>query len=128
MKIAIATDEDMVSAHFGRCRCYTIVDIVNGKVTAKSRVDTPPHQPGMLPSFLGEMGVEIVVAGGMGMRAKAAFTMKNIQTIVGVTGTVDGVIERILNGTLEGGQSLCDKGGGSGKGHGSGCHHGADSD
>ena len=32
MKIAISTDGDFVSAHFGRCPEYTILDIENGKV------------------------------------------------------------------------------------------------
>jgi len=35
MLIAIATSEQYVSPHFGRCQEYTLVEIVNGKVTKK---------------------------------------------------------------------------------------------
>jgi len=65
MKIAISTDGDIVSAHFGRCPSFTIVNIEEGKVVNKDVVDNPGHQPGALPKFLHEKGVDSIVAGGM---------------------------------------------------------------
>ena len=35
MKIAISTDNGQVSAHFGRCPEFTVVEIENGKVLSK---------------------------------------------------------------------------------------------
>ncbi|MDP8258179.1 MAG: NifB/NifX family molybdenum-iron cluster-binding protein, partial [Candidatus Aadella gelida] len=35
MRIAISTEGDDVSAHFGRCPSFTIVDIGDGAITGK---------------------------------------------------------------------------------------------
>ncbi len=116
MRIAISTDGDFVSAHFGRCPTFTLVDIENGKVLKRIEVENPGHQPGAIPEFLHKKGVECIVAGGMGMRATSFFEQYSIKTIVGVSGKLDEVIGQLKKGALEGGESLCDPG--SGKGYG----------
>ena len=116
MRIAISTDGDFVSAHFGRCPSFTIVDIENDKVAKKEIVDNPGHQPGFIPQFLHEKGVNCIVAGGMGMRATGFFNEFGIQAIVGIGGKISDVIEKLRKGTLKGGESLCKPG--SGKGYG----------
>jgi predicted Fe-Mo cluster-binding NifX family protein len=110
MKIAISTENGFVSAHFGRCPTYTIVDIQNGRVTARQEIQNPGHQPGFLPQYLSDKGVEAIIAGGMGPRAQGLFATKNIQTLIGVQGPVDEVIAKFLRGELEAGQDLCDHG------------------
>ena len=116
MKVAISTDSGFVSAHFGRCPEFTIVDIKDGKVEKKETVQNPGHQPGFIPQFLHEKGVNCIIAGGMGMRATGFFNEFGIQAIVGISGKVSDVIEELLKGTLKGGESLCKPG--SGKGYG----------
>ncbi len=122
MKIAIATDNQQVSAHFGRCSQYTIFDVDdnNKKITGKSLIDTPEHQPGMLPGFLKEKDVNFVIAGGMGPRAQGLFKQMDIEPCIGVSGKVDEVIAAFLAGTLESGESMCDHG----TDHHHDCHHG----
>ena len=110
MKIAIATDNNEVSAHFGRCRFYTIFEVNDKKITGQSAVETPGHQPGMLPPFLSQKGVNVVIAGGMGPRAQTLFKQMNIEPIIGVTGKVDDAIRDYLQGKLETGESTCDQG------------------
>ncbi|HUU38810.1 MAG TPA: NifB/NifX family molybdenum-iron cluster-binding protein [Candidatus Desulfaltia sp.] len=110
MKIAISTDSGFVSAHFGRCPTYTIVDIQDGRVLARQEIPNPGHQPGFLPQYLSERGVGVIIAGGMGPRAQGLFAEKNIQTLIGVQGPVDEVIEKFLRQELEAGQDLCDHG------------------
>lgn len=127
MRIAISTDGDRVAAHFGRCPSYTIADIDDGKVISKNVIDNPGHQPGFLPGFLSDRGVSCVVCGGMGPRAVALFQERGIETVVGVTGPIDQVLESIRTGTLEGGESLCSSRG-EGHGHGPGggsCENGS---
>ena len=116
MKIAISTDGDFVSAHFGRCPEYTILDIENGKVIRKEVVENPGHHPGFLPQFLKDRGVNCIVAGGMGMRAKELFSEAKIDTILGVEGKVQDAIDKLIAGTLEGGESICTEGAGKGYG------------
>lgn len=129
MKIAISTDNNYVSAHFGRCPHFTIVEIEGEKILSKETVDNPGHQPAFLPQFLSDLGVNCIIAGGMGLRATALFAEKGIQTIVGVSCPIDEVIDKLVKGTLEGGESLCKPG--SGKGYGiekSECDHPEDHD
>jgi len=89
MKIAISTDSGHVSAHFGRCPAYTLVDIEEGKIIRRTEIPNPGHQPGFLPDYLSRMGVTAIIAGGMGPRAQGLFAEKKIQTIIGVQGRVD---------------------------------------
>jgi predicted Fe-Mo cluster-binding NifX family protein len=109
MKIVISTDNNFVSAHFGRCPLFTIVDIDEGKVLNKAVIENPGHQPGFLPQFFADKGIECIIAGGIGVRAQSLFVQYGIETVVGVTGSVEDAINRILDGTLEGGESLCDR-------------------
>lgn len=110
MKIAISTENGSVSVHFGRCPSYSIVDIQDGAVIARDEIANPGHSPGFLPNFLSQKGVQVIVAGGMGPRAQGLFAEKNIQTIIGVQGRVDEVIEKLLRGDLKPGRDLCDHG------------------
>ncbi|MEE8637440.1 MAG: NifB/NifX family molybdenum-iron cluster-binding protein [Candidatus Margulisiibacteriota bacterium] len=116
MKIAISTDSGQVSAHFGRCPEFAIVEIEDGVVKSKEVISNPGHHPGFLPQFLHEQGVTCIIAGGMGFRAQGLFAEKGIETIVGISGSVDETIKSILAGTLKGGESLCRPGAGKGYG------------
>lgn len=124
MKIAISTDGEYVSPHFGRCPYFTIVEIKEGKAASKEIVKNPGHQPAFLPQFLSERKVNCIIAGGMGRRAEALFSEKGIETIVGISGSIEEVIDKLIKGTLKGGESLCQPG--SGRGYGmekSECDH-----
>ncbi|MBU4376634.1 MAG: NifB/NifX family molybdenum-iron cluster-binding protein [Candidatus Omnitrophica bacterium] len=116
MRVAISTDGEYVSSHFGRCPSFTIVDIDKGQVVKNEVLQNPGHQPGLIPQFLHEKGVNCIVAGGMGMRASGFFNELGIQAIVGVSGRVDDVIDKLAKGTLKGGESLCSPGAGKGYG------------
>jgi predicted Fe-Mo cluster-binding NifX family protein len=116
MRVAISTDGEIVSVHFGRCPSFTLVDIDNGKVTNRTEVVNPGHQPGAIPQFLHEKGVNCIVSGGMGMRAVSFFEQFKIKTVVGVSGTVDDVIDQLKDGILKSGESLCKPGAGKGYG------------
>ena len=116
MKVAISTDGKYVSAHFGRCPTFTIIEIQDDKVIQNEEIQNPGHHPGYLPQFFHEMGVECIIAGGMGGRAAGLFDQYNIHPIMGITGKIEDVITRLLKGTLAGGESLCKPG--LGKGYG----------
>ncbi len=110
MKIAISTDNDHVSAHFGRCPLFTIIDVEEGKVIKKETIENPGHVPGLIPKFLSEKGVKCIISGGMGMRAVGFFQEYGIETIVGVQGKISEVVQKVEEGTLKGGESLCKPG------------------
>lgn len=108
MKIAVSTDSGQVSAHFGRCPTYTLFDIEDGKILKRAEIANPGHQPGFLPDYLSRMGVGVIIAGGMGPRAQGLFADRNIQTITGIQGDVDEVVDLFLKQELEAGRDLCD--------------------
>jgi len=116
MKAAISTDGEQVSAHFGRCPAFTILDIDEGRVVGKEVIENPGHQPGFIPRFLHDKGVNCIIAGGMGPRAAEIFSALGIDAIVGVEGRVSDAVQLLLQGRLRGGSSLCQHG--AGKGHG----------
>jgi predicted Fe-Mo cluster-binding NifX family protein len=107
MKVAISTDQGYVSAHFGRCQSYTIVAIKEGQILGRAEIPNPGHQPGFLPEYLSEKGVNCIIAGGMGPRAQGLFAQKNIATIIGVQGAVDEIIDKFIKQELEAGDDLC---------------------
>lgn len=108
MILAIATEENLVAQHFGRCPEYTLVDIEYGKVRDVKILPNPGHEPGFLPGYLAQMGVSCIIAGGMGPRAQGLFDDERIETIVGITGSVKQAIEGYLGGALKPGDSLCE--------------------
>ncbi|MDP8218600.1 MAG: NifB/NifX family molybdenum-iron cluster-binding protein [Candidatus Theseobacter exili] len=116
MKAAISTDGIFVSAHFGRCPEFTIVDIRNNVVEKKETVQNPGHQAGLIPQFMKDKGVDLMICGGMGQRAKMLFDEFGIQAVVGITGSIEDAIKSLLEGILEGGDSLCAPGAGKGYG------------
>lgn len=116
MRVAISTDGEFVSEHFGRCPSFTVVDIEEGIVRSTMALENPGHQPGVIPQFLHRKGVNCIVAGGMGMRARGFFDEVGMQAILGITGRIDDVIRKLQNGILQGGESLCKPGAGKGYG------------
>jgi predicted Fe-Mo cluster-binding NifX family protein len=116
MKIAISTDSDEVCAHFGRAPHFTFITIEGNKLIDRKLISNPGHSVGSIPQFINEQGGKCMIAGGMGGRAVQFFNQYGIDVIVGVTGKIDDVIRKILDGTLEGGESLCSPGVGKGFG------------
>ena len=85
MRYAIPVSDGMVSAHFGHCEQFTLIDADEERkeILRKELVTSPGHQPGLLPEWLAEHGVSVVIAGGMGSRAKSLFQQNCIQVVIG---------------------------------------------
>lgn len=108
VKIGIATEGSNVAQHFGRCQAYTIVEIQDNQIISKKVVESPGHQPGFLPGWLAQFGIQWVICGGMGPRAQQLFQQNNINPITGIVGTIDDTINNFCNGALESGENICD--------------------
>jgi predicted Fe-Mo cluster-binding NifX family protein len=125
--IAVAAEDDRglesdVSHHFGRCPYYVIVDSEDGRIGPVRVVVNPyfqEHSPGMVPQFIKSQDVTVMIAGGMGPRAKEIFDQNGIEVATGAQGTVRRTLEDYLAGRLSG----YDPCSGSEDGHGHGdCH------
>jgi predicted Fe-Mo cluster-binding NifX family protein len=103
MRIAIPVAEGQLASHFGHCEKFALIDLdpEARRVTARTEAGAPEHQPGLLPRWLKEQGVSLVIAGGMGERAQAHFAAASIEVITGVEGgTPDSLVEDYLAGRL----------------------------
>ncbi len=111
MKIAIPVSDGVLCMHFGHCQSFAILeaDPETGKVAGSRNAVPPPHEPGVLPRWLGEMKVDIVIAGGMGMRAQQLFADAGIKVLVGAPGeTPEKLARDYLKGCLVTGRNVCD--------------------
>ena len=107
MRLGIATENGNVAGHFGRCSVYTFVDIEDNKVVNKNEIVPPGHQPGTFPKFLKENNANYVIAGGMGSMAIKLFEEFNITPILGVSGSINEIVNKFIAGNLESGDSAC---------------------
>jgi len=111
LRIAIPVSGERLSMHFGHCDTFALLDVDPGKkeILNKENVDAPPHQPGLLPRWLHERGVNMIIAGGMGTRAQELFAQNNIKVITGAPNlTPERLIKDLLEGSLVTGANICD--------------------
>jgi predicted Fe-Mo cluster-binding NifX family protein len=111
MRIAIPLAGEHLSAHFGHCQSFALVDVDHDDKTIVKRedVDAPPHEPGLLPAWLAERGANMIIAGGMGQRAQTLFEQQGIEVVVGVpAATPEKLVGDYLAGELRGGANICD--------------------
>ena len=111
MRYAVPVSDGRLSAHFGHCEHFALIDVdeATGTIVRKELLASPGHQPGLLPVWLAEEGVSAVIAGGMGSRAQAIFRENRIQVVVGAAedDPEQAVMEHI-RGTLATGDNVCD--------------------
>ena len=107
MKIAVASMGTQVAQHFGHCENFWIYETQDGCITAEESIPNPGHKPGFLPNFLGDRGVEVIIAGGMGGGAVEIFNERKIEVIVGVSGASKDAAVQYLEGNLCSTGSIC---------------------
>ena len=69
MKFAIPTAEGKLTAHFGHSQEFVLLHVEENRITKKEVLTPPPHEPGVLPRWLHDLGTDVIIAGGMGQRA-----------------------------------------------------------
>ena len=85
LKIAVPTAAGSLCQHFGHCEQFALfdVDADNKTILKTTMVTPPPHEPGLLPTWLQEQGADLIIAGGMGSRAQELFVGKGIHVVTG---------------------------------------------
>lgn len=107
MRIAVASDNEMVTEHFGHCERFILFDAENDKVEKSETIANPGHRPGFLPNFLADRGVNVIISGGMGGGAVDIFNQRNIEVIVGARGNARDAVEAYLKGSLKSTGTIC---------------------
>ena len=115
MKIAIPVENGRLHEHFGGCRQFALVEVDATAMRALRTeiVVAPEHRPGLFPAWLGERGVRVVIAGGIGKRALASFALSGIVVRAGEPGaTVAELVDAYLAGHLTSTPEGCEHHGG----------------
>lgn len=111
MKIAIPVANEKLCLHFGHCEKFAFIEIneETKEIIEKNFIEPPPHEPGILPPWVAEQGATVVIAGGMGSRARSLFENQNIKVIVGAENDDPAKIALdYVSGNLKTGMNACD--------------------
>ena len=106
---AVPTAEGKLCSHFGHCDQFALIETAEGEIKAKTMHTPPPHEPGVLPKWLHEMGAHIIIAGGMGSRAQQLFVENGIKVVTGAPAdTPESLVRQYLSDSLVTGGNVCD--------------------
>lgn len=111
MKYALPVSGGSTSAHFGHCEQFALFDVdeQTKEIAGKELLASPAHEPGLLPKWLAEKGVSVILAGGMGPRAQEIFQQNGITVVLGVTEiNPEKAVLDYISGTLATGENICD--------------------
>ena len=111
MKIAVPMTGGLLSQHFGHCEAFALYDVIpERKEIERVRSVTPPaHAPGVLPGWLHSEGVDLVIVGGVGSRARALLSSTGIRVVTGAPlERPDAIVRSYLDATLVTGDNACD--------------------
>jgi len=110
MKIAIPCAGGQLCMHFGHCQQFAFVEVDENKnITGVEMVTPPQHAPGVYPQWVSEQGAAMVIAGGMGGRAKELFEQQGVQVVSGAPAAApEEIVKAWLDNTLQVGANSCD--------------------
>jgi predicted Fe-Mo cluster-binding NifX family protein len=111
LRYAVPTIDDKVATHFGHCSHFAFFDVDETRKTIvnKEMVASPGHEPGLLPTWLAEEGISVVIASGMGSRAQALFRENRIEVVINaLEDDPEKAVLNYIKGTLAVGDNICD--------------------
>ncbi len=91
------------SGHFGRCECFTVVEMLDGVMVSVEVVHNAPHEEGgcMRPVLmLAEHNVTAIVVDGIGGRPLMGFNQVGIEVLAGTGADVETAVAAYIEGIL----------------------------
>ena len=61
MKFAIPLANVKLTAHFGHCQEFALIEVVENEIANKQKLIPPPHEPGVISSWLYELRADIII-------------------------------------------------------------------
>lgn len=111
LRYAVPIADNKVAMHFGHCSHFALFDVdeTRNVIIRKEIVASPGHQPGLLPAWLAEEGVSVVIASGMGSRAQSLFRENRIELVINaLEDDPEKAVLDYIRGTLATGDNICD--------------------
>jgi len=111
MKIAVPTKQDnQIDSHFGHCEFYKIFSISETNEILSEEILQSPQGCGCKSNIaydLAQMGVTVMLAGGIGNGAINKLASQNIQVIRNCQGDVNTIVKDYLSGNIQDGGASC---------------------
>ena len=108
MKIAVTYDNGEVFQHFGHTEQFKVYEVEAGKVVHMEVVAANGAGHDALATFIAELGVDVVLCGGIGDGANHALSEAGIEVVSGTKGNADVVAEAYIRGELTSAGVNCD--------------------
>ncbi len=109
MKFAIPFVEGKLAAHFGHSQAFALIEVEENQIKNTEYLVPPPHEPGVLPKWLSDLGANVIIAGGMGHRAISLFDQHGIKVITGAPeADPEALVTSYLENRLVTGDNVCD--------------------
>ncbi len=107
-RVAIPVLNNELSSHFGQTEYFYIFDIEGNEVKKQTAHPAPPHTHGSIPTFLKELNITDLIAGGIGRRAVDMLNEGQVNVFAGVSKTDPmELLNDFINGTLTASNETC---------------------
>jgi len=100
MRIAVTYENGEIFQHFGHAAQFKVYDVQDGSVVKAEVMDTNGSGHGALAGLLSELGVDVLICGGIGGGAQMALAQAGIKLFGGVRGNADDAVAAWIAGTL----------------------------
>jgi predicted Fe-Mo cluster-binding NifX family protein len=110
-KIVLTANDDLglegeMAMHFGHCPYFVVAHVNADNLVERSQVQANPyaqaHQPGQIPQYIKSIGADVVIAGGMGVKAIEWFRDLGIEVATGSRQGVGATLDAYLAGAVSG--------------------------
>ena len=100
MRLAVTFENGEIFQHFGHTEQFKVYDVEDGKISGAQIVDTNGSGHGALAGFLKDLGVDVLICGGIGGGARNALAEAVIELFPVACGDADAQVESNLAGNL----------------------------
>jgi len=100
MKIAVTYENGEIFQHFGHTAQFKVYDVQDSIIVKAEVIDTNGSGHGALAGLLSNLGVDVLICGGIGGGARMALAQAGIKLFGGVSGRADNAVAACIAGTL----------------------------
>ena len=101
MKIAVTYANGEIFQHFGHTAQFKVYEVQEGRIVSAEVIDTNGSGHGALAGMLSDLGIGVLICGGIGGGAQMALAAAGIKLYGGVSGDADAAVQAFAAGTLE---------------------------
>lgn len=100
MKIAVTYENGEIFQHFGHTAQFKVYEVQEGRIVSAEVIDTNGSGHGALAGMLSDLGIGVLICGGIGGGAQMALAQAGIELYGGVSGDADDAVVAFVSGNL----------------------------